>query len=482
MRGLILLSFFFTNSVFAFFQVNERMQQSYLNIIDLNFIAANNLLEIESEENPKNKIIILHKNYIDFLKIIIAEEEQFFKAAKQKKKKRLELIGEGDQGSPYYLYVQAEIRLQWAFLHLKFEEYPMAVYEFVRAYHLFKENQKKFPEFFLNKKGLGVIYSLIGAVPDRFQWALKLAGLKGSVKMGLSEIELILNNSDYHIYETEVLFMLSFLEMNLNNNKFSKRYINRIGDRYKTNILLNFAAARLSHSIGMNEYCIKVLENRPEQENRYPFYYLDYLQAMSYLYKLDYLHAQQYFNNFLKNFQGKNYIKSAYHKLAWICYLEDKECQERFIEQVVSQGSIFIDEDKVAFKEVRKGYVSEKSLLKARLLYDGGYYLEALDEIQKSSSIHISEYHYRLARIKSKLGYKDKEVISSYQEAYNLDQATEEYYAPMSTLQIGLIYEKKNNIDSANIYFNKCLSFSGFDYEAGIRQKAKSALQRVIEE
>ena len=58
------------------------MQKSYENIIDLNFIAAHNLLEIEFKENPSNKIIILHQNYIDFLKIIVAEEEQLFNNAK----------------------------------------------------------------------------------------------------------------------------------------------------------------------------------------------------------------------------------------------------------------------------------------------------------------------------------------------------------------------------------------------------------------
>ena len=49
----------------------------------------------------------------------------------------------------------------------------------------------------------------------------------------------------------------------------------------------------------------------------------------------------------------------------------------------------------------------------------------------------------------------------------------------MSALQIGLIYEKKEKLNQAKIYFEKCLSLSDFDYERGIHQKAKVGLVRV---
>ena len=54
------------------------------------------------------------------------------------------------------------------------------------------------------------------------------------------------------------------------------------------------------------------------------------------------------------------------------------------------------------------------------------------------------------------------------------------YYAPMSALQIGLIYEKSNDLQQGELYFNKCLSMSGFDYQRGIHQKAKAGLRRIL--
>ena len=465
--------------------MNERMQQSYIHIINLEFCEANDLLIIEEKENPDNAIIILHQNYIDFLTIIIGENKNFFTITKDKKSERIKLIKEGDKNSPYYLYAQAEIHLQWAFSRIKFEQYPAAAYEFIKAYNLLEENQKRHPEFTLNKKGLGLIHALLGAVPEQFKWILNLAGLQGDISFGLSEIEAILNDDDFKMYENEVLFLLSFLQTNLTNNDvLCQRFLNKIGEEYQESLLLNFAAARLSYFLGQNEYCLKVLESRPINNGAFDFYYLDYLQGMSYLYRLDYEKAEQYFNYFLKNFKGHSYIKSTYHKLAWISYLKGENNQYKYFEKVVKEGARSVDEDKVALNDAQRNYITHARLLRTRLLYDGGYYKKALAVISAVKAVgdykgYLDEYWYRLARIESKLNYDDKVLIKDFQASYDLGKNTTNYYAPMSALQIGLIYEQQNDIAQAAIYFEKCLVISNFAYERGIHQKAKAALGRL---
>jgi hypothetical protein len=488
MRILIISFLFFSSSIFASFQMNERMQQSYLHIINLEFEAANNLLRIEKKKNPNNGIIVLHQNYIDFLTIIIGEDEVFFTIAKEKKSERIDLIQEGDENSPYYLYAQAEIHLQWAFSRLKFEQYSTAAYEFITAYNLLEENQERFPDFTLNKKGTGLMHAFLGAVPKQFHWILNLAGLEGGLTIGLSEMDAVLNDKNFKIYEKEVLFLLSFLQINLSNNdQVCKKYLKRIGDDYQENLLLNFTAARLSHVLGMNEYCLKVLENRPSNEEKYNFYYLDYLQGMSYLYKSDYKKAEQYFNHFIKNFRGINYIKSANHKLAWIAFLQNNiEMKRIYFARVISEGNTSIDEDKVALKHAQRDYITHTRLLRTRLLYDGGYYEKALAVISGVKKVseyagYLDEYWYRLARIESKLDYDDNILIKNFKESYELGQNTTNYYAPMSALQIGLIYERQNRFEQAEIYFEKCLAMSNFDYERGIHQKAKAGINRIAD-
>jgi tetratricopeptide (TPR) repeat protein len=91
----------------------------------------------------------------------------------------------------------------------------------------------------------------------------------------------------------------------------------------------------------------------------------------------------------------------------------------------------------------------------------------------------FDEYYYRLARIESKLNYFEEQVIAKYQKSYDLGRKSSNYYAPMSALQIGLIYENKKDYKKALIYFERCLSLSDFDYERGIHQKAKVSLSRL---
>ena len=489
MRKLTLVFLFFTQLAFASFEMNENMQQSYSHIINLEFEEATLILSSEQSQNPKNGFIILHKNYIDFLTILITEDLNYFESHEDLKDERLRLLDDNDKNSPYYLYSKAEVTLQWAFSRLKFEQYPTAAYELLKAYKLLKKNQESFPDFTLNNKGLGLIHALLGAVPKEFNWILDLAGFKGSFSLGIIELDIVLNDDRFVMYEDEILFLLSLLQINLgHNNVVCQKYLDRIGDGYQDNLFLNFAAARLSHNLGKNNYCLTVLKNRPDNSGSVKFYYLDYLQGMSYLYMLDLEKAHERFQYFLANFRGENYIKSANHKLAWIAFLQNDTVNTRtYFERVISDGNALIDEDKVALKDAKNNYITHPILLNTRLLYDGGYYSLALLELNQieqvdhyfSLQINQAEYWYRLARIESKLGNDEKIIIERYKKVLEKAENNSSYYAPMSALQIALIYESQDNIQQARSYFNKCLSMSGFNYERGIHQKAIAGLERL---
>ena len=472
----------------ASFDMNDNIKQSYSHIINLEFARANTLLNSEELHNSENGFVPLYRNYIDFLTILITEDVDYFESHVNLKKERLSLLDENDETSPYYLYSKAEVNLQWAFSRLKFEQYMIASYELIKAYRLLQENQNRFPDFTLNKKGLGIIYIILGAVPKEFNWIVNLAGLNGDIALGFSELDYLLNDTHFEIYEHEVLFLLSFLHINLAKNEdICQQYLDRIGDRYQDNLLLNFAAARLSHNLGDNNYCLDILKDRPDVIGGTAFYYLDYLEGMSYLYMLDFKNAQQKFDYYLDNFRGLNYIKSANHKLAWIASLQhDIDMRKEFFSKVISDGYTFVDEDKVALKDAQLDHISHPILLRSRLLYDGGYYSLALSELNQtesstyfSSTINQIEYWYRLARIKSKLKSSDSEIIEYYKSALKEGENSTSYYAPMSALQLGLIYVNNNDLNRARYYLSKCLSMSGFDYKRGIHQKAKAALNSI---
>ena len=489
MRQFTLLFLFVNQFLFASFDINQNIINSYSHIINLEFEDASILLKNELSQNPSNGFVQLHYNYIDFLTIIITEDFDYFDSHEEFKKIRLNSINKIDDNSPYFLYSKAEIHLQWAFSRLKFKQYTKASYEILKAYNLLKKNKSRFPNFTLNNKGLGLIHALIGNMPQDLYWITNLLGLDASLFIDHSELNSVLADSSFAIYKTEVLFLLSFLQINLGKNEIlCQSYLDRIGNDYMKNPLLNFAAARLSHSLGQNDVTLNILNNRSENSGSVKFYYLDYLHAMSYLYKLDFKNSRKKLEYFLINFKGLNYIKSAHHKLAWISFLQnDIKKTKKNLNNVILYGNAIIDEDRVSLNDAKNGLNScNPLLLEARLLYDGGYYTSALSKLNEiistnyfKSKINQIEYWYRLARVKSKLKNSNQLVLSYYKKVLDEGQVSSTYYAPMSALQIGLIYELENNYVQARTYFKICLSMSGFDYERGIHQKAKAGLFRI---
>ena len=127
------------------------------------------LLEKEKKENPNNTLVYFIENYSDYLKIQIGEEKSDFEKLKKNKDSRLDFIESDKSSSPWYLYSQAEINLQWAASRLKFGEYFTAAFEINKAYRLIQENNKLYPNFIPNKKSLGLLYTLIGSVARTIQ-------------------------------------------------------------------------------------------------------------------------------------------------------------------------------------------------------------------------------------------------------------------------------------------------------------------------
>ena len=201
MKNPILLLFFlfFASSLAAsHFEFTPNVRSAYEKVLSLRFVEAKSLLEKERLNNPNNLIIYYVENYIDFFTIFINENYSEFKRLEANKDRRLELIQKGNSRSPYFLYTQAEINLQWAIARLKFEENFTALREIRQAYKQLEENERKYPSFIVNKKSLGILHAMIGTIPDSYKWAVKMVGMDGTIKEGTREIEQVIKYSKYN--------------------------------------------------------------------------------------------------------------------------------------------------------------------------------------------------------------------------------------------------------------------------------------------
>ena len=155
-----------STSAFASFDVNENCIAAYNKIISLRIEDGKKILENEKIINPKNDIPYFLENYIDFLTLFISEDKKNFDKLKNNKDKRLDRMQRGDNNSPFYLYTQAEIYMQWAIIKIKFKEYVSAAFDLQQALSMLSYNNERYPLFKANNKGLGFLHAIAGAVPE----------------------------------------------------------------------------------------------------------------------------------------------------------------------------------------------------------------------------------------------------------------------------------------------------------------------------
>ncbi|MEO5571399.1 MAG: tetratricopeptide repeat protein [Bacteroidia bacterium] len=483
-----IIFFFFSFSSHAEFLFSPNCVKAYNEVIQLNFENARKNLSAERKSNPKNLIPEYIESYIDFLTAFISEEQKDFDHLKNKRSERLEMIEKDDKNSPYFLLSQAEINLQTAIVKLKFSEYVTAAYEFHKGYKLIEENEKKFPGFVPNKKCLGLLHALIGAVPSNYKWLTGILGFHGTIPKGIGELRDLLDNSeknpDYSYMHNEALIVLMFFEFHLLKNGNSAMELAKKIENQHPGTLELFALNSIYLYNGNNEKTIELLSKRDTGRQQFPLYYLEYMLGSANLNKLDFA-AENNFNYYLRHFRGNSFVKASRQKLAWVKLLSgDTAGYYREMVLVKKSGNEFTDEDKQATKEADTKVLPNIYLLRARLLFDGGYYERAVSEIAGKNMSYFPNYKdqleviYRLARVYDRQGQKEK-AIDYYERTIKFGETKQWYFAANSALYLGLLYENVADTTNALKSYRKCLSLRNHDYQNSIDQKAEAGLNRL---
>jgi predicted negative regulator of RcsB-dependent stress response len=478
------------NTVLANFDFNSNCLKAYQLIFELKLNAARQLIAAEKRTHPKNAIVPLLENYTDYFYLITSENKQDFERLKEERSRRLEQIEDEESNSPYYLYAQAEINLQWALLRSRYGEFFAAAREIRKANSQLQENSKKYPGFHLNQKGIGLINVFLGNLPDgMLKSALSTFGIKGDVKKGLIMLDHLAQNlprSSYEPFYEEVVFYYSFVLSDIVHapDAYAKtmKYTARIAD---SSLLKSYLQAYVCARNAHNDEAISILTARPSGEAYQPFPYLELLMGTARLNKLDYS-ASASFKKFLTLNKGVNYIKDANLHLSWVALLNgDTGAYNAYIAKVKGVGYTYGEKDKQAMNEAGSP-APNAELLKARLLFDGGYYSKALDLLSGRSAADYktikdkAEFCYRVGRIYDALD-KDDLALLNYQNAINYGKNQKYYYAATSALNMGKIYMKKSQFARAKASFNQAINMKDHEYENSIETQAKDALKKIKE-
>ncbi len=485
---LILLFCLFSQSARANFDFNENCKSAYNLLFEFKFNAAKQKIQLEKQKNPQNGIILLLENYADYLHLLKVESKSEFDRLEKNKNIRLSALQNQDKQSPYYLFTQAEINFQWGILRGRLGSYLTSAREINKAYKLLEQNHKKFPNFHPNLKGIGFINVVLGALPDGFlKSTLSTFGISGDIQKGLSHLSTLADNlpkSSYEQYYEEVVYLYSFLlsDVLMREDAYEKTmyYTSKFSD---SSLLKSYLRAYISLKAKRNDQAIQILKNYPKGPAYSTFPAFNYMLGTALLNKLD-LSAENYFKAYLNDKRGDNLIKDSYLRLSWIAALKgENQNANQNREWVKQRGYTFHEKDKQALTEAQDE-APHTELLKARLLYDGGYDLKALQILQGidfsklNSLVYKTEYYYRFGRIYERLD-KDEQAIIAYQKAFNLGKQLKQYYAAKSAVQMGKLHEKNKDWSKAKSAYLAALSLNDHHFKLSIETEAKRSLGKL---
>lgn len=458
-------------------------------IFNLQFEKATHFLEKEKIENPDNLLILRLNNYIDFLKAFISEEQSHHETLQKNTKKRLDFLSSNQLNSPLNKMIEGEIILMLSISEFKSKEFLSAAWDLRKAYKLLSQNRENYPELIENNLGLGLLHAIIGATPERYKWIMNMAGMNGDLQTGMLELKevsyyALKNNLETLNEEANVVSLLTELHINKNTDN-ANNIISQLNTKKQKTIIL-FTLSHYYLNTGQTSLAFELLHSEDFSYDRFPFLYLYFMRGIAGLNQLD-LSESTYIdlNYFVTNFNGSNFIKAAYQKMAWHKLLNgDIEAYHKLLKKCLNNGNDFTDEDKQAIIEAKRDEVPDINILKARVLFDGGFFKRAKEILEKENINNFQafktqvEYNYRLARTLDELN-EDENANALYLKTIETGENETWYYAANSSYHLARYYEEMNDLVNAKKYYTKCLNMNNTEYKNSIRQKAKTGLNRI---
>ncbi len=464
---------------------SQQVMRAYHDVLRLKINDAHTRLAAIAPSSSELPLYLYTENLADILTLLLTEDRALYDAKKDNEKQRLKRLQSLPDGNPYKEFCMAEIRLQWAFVKLKFGDVMTATWGLTQAYKTIQRNDQKFPAFVPNKKTLGLLNSVFGAVPQQYHWLLGILGLKGSTVEGRAQLATIAEARGMFALEAQIMLHLIDVYL-MDGGKATQKVFQQLALNEPENKLMYYLYAMISIKTNEAEEALTVLEAMDTLSEDYLSIPMEaYLKGEIYLQKGLYEHSSARYNEFLTSYKGDNFVKDGYYKLFLSNWLSGDERQaEHYFDLAKRNGTTSAEADKYAARQIAANARPERTILKIRLATDGGYYkrAEALVNAHSEADFHTPhdqvEFAYRKARLSDKQG-KASEAIQQYLETIEKSGKNQWYYAPNAALQLGYLYLQKGNPNLAKAYFEKAMSYEGHEYKNSIDHKAKIALQQM---
>ena len=466
---------------------NQQVQKTYEAVGSLRIPEARKTIDKEFSNHTNNLFYTLLESEADFYQLFFNENSAEYAVFYPRFEKNIELIKAGPKNTPYHLYSLGLLHFYKALIAIKSDKTLEAALDFRKAYLSFKENRGLYPKFSPNNVYFGALTTIIGAVPTNYQWMLNMLGFKGSITQGNELVLGYINSKDEfsRMAMNEALLIYPYLIMNFEGNtKKTFDFIEHTAYDFKKNHVHAYMATNLylNHQQPIKALAIATNIEKGDAYLALPFW--NYQLGNSYFNEMKLDNAEKEYTQFIATFKGNFYVKDTYENLSLIAYLKnDIKKANEYRSEVLKRGNLVTEADKLANQNAKSTIWPNLLLLKARVLSDGGFQVQALKVLADKTTLDFTteddqaEFSYRLARIYDLMGDKDQ-AIKFYKSTIFRGKHLKQYFAARSALQIGLIYEELKDYSTAISFYTNCMEMKNTAFKNSLDQKAKSGILR----
>ncbi len=445
-------------------------------------------------QEPTDNLRLYYQTRILFIRYLVNEDAARLNAFLEQSKRALDVTQKLSNTDPERDMIAAELFFLRGAVKAMDKKNVGAALELKNACTLIYRNSQRFPENREQLKLLGIFNVAMSAIPKKLKWLGSVLCFSGNLNLGIRQLEIAAKESK--LLPQEAVVMLFYFEKNMLGKSVeavarAKRMVESSPNSMIANYLLlsGYLETRQSDAaVNLIQTKEPVLMGNPEVE-KLPIWY--YSRAKVHFFRLEYDECIRQMDKFLGIYHGKTLYADALYKKAMSLALSGRYEAARpvFHKLTQAEGSSF-DVDEYALSQaaiylLRQPTDTEKQLYSARNLFDGGYYLRSIkllmpieEREETCSENDRCELWYRLGRNWQELD-STRLARGCYLTCCATNPGRSLWMKAYAHYYLGKLEEEAKDFAGARREYQIALSYDNYDYQAGLEQKCKAALEQL---